>query len=452
MSSNLYGVDGARDSINQDFATQLWRIKALGFNTIRLGFTFDALNRSPKQVYGSDCPVVSKEEAVATITPPWLQNSGVAQTSPLLDGYPTPAGGRCSAGIPNNSIRDRYLWAAREVGKQGMYLMPDFHLKQAFKGEPDLSVYDPERFVDEWVALTKDLVAIPELKGKLLLDLVNEPDGYNLTWDSNSAVHGGADMTVLYTELMDALHPVCPDCLFLIEGSGQSNARINWGDGFIVDEAYIDEWNISNPNVFLTELLDKPYVKQVVISPHFYCPQVTTAVDYYAGADGIGKWARSNGYFQTKGYCTDDGRCRRFPLLNSEFGTGFEDDKEKACWKSIVEFHNNVGEGKTGNNAPITNWVYWLWNPDSVDTSGGLVDDTYRTLPGLAWYKLGALTGENKDFDLGLGLRPWWLRDSPGDVGYGSETALDGYGRLAAKPAGPTGAAGAPGAEVAAAG
>ena len=43
----------------------------------------------------------------------------------------------------------------------------------------------------QWVALTKDLVAIPELKGKLLLDLVNEPDGYNLTWDSNSAEHGG---------------------------------------------------------------------------------------------------------------------------------------------------------------------------------------------------------------------------------------------------------------------
>jgi hypothetical protein len=38
----------------------------------------------------------------------------------------------------------------------------------------------------------------------------------------------------------------------------------------------------------------------------------------------------------------------------------------QACWKSIVEFHNNVGEGKTGNNAPITNWVYWLWNPESV--------------------------------------------------------------------------------------
>jgi hypothetical protein len=56
------------------------------------------------------------------------------------------------------------------------------------------------------------------------------------------------------------------------------------------------------------------------------CPYRTRA----AGPDGIGKWARSNGYFQTKGYCTDDGRCRRFPLLNSEFGTGFEDDKEKA--------------------------------------------------------------------------------------------------------------------------
>lgn len=40
-----------------------------------------------------------------------------------------------------------------------------------------------QMFIDEWVSLLTDvLTAVPEAKGRLLLDLINEPDGYGFTW------------------------------------------------------------------------------------------------------------------------------------------------------------------------------------------------------------------------------------------------------------------------------
>jgi hypothetical protein len=39
-------------------------------------------------------------------------------------------------------------------------------------------------WVDEWVSLVADILTLaPAAKGRLLLDLVNEPDGYQLQWE-----------------------------------------------------------------------------------------------------------------------------------------------------------------------------------------------------------------------------------------------------------------------------
>ena len=40
-----------------------------------------------------------------------------------------------------------------------------------------------QEFIGQWVSLLTDvLAAVPEAKGRLLLDMINEPDGYGFKW------------------------------------------------------------------------------------------------------------------------------------------------------------------------------------------------------------------------------------------------------------------------------
>jgi hypothetical protein len=65
--------------------------------------------------------------------------------------------------------------------------------------------------------------------------------------------------------------------LFIIEGAGQGPLGKNWGDGTCTDPAIIAARGLSDPNPFFTELLQKPYLSQVVIAPHVYPPSISQA-------------------------------------------------------------------------------------------------------------------------------------------------------------------------------
>lgn len=107
--------------------------------------------------YGrAGCQVATLQDAVRTLTPPWLAASSNTTVeafsgppSPLLRGYPGVPGGSCSQGIPNGDVYRRFLWVADQLGKQGFYLMPDFHLVKAFSEDVDMIIYDADRFVEK---------------------------------------------------------------------------------------------------------------------------------------------------------------------------------------------------------------------------------------------------------------------------------------------------------------
>jgi hypothetical protein len=53
------------------------------------------------------------------------------------------------------------------------------------------------------------------------------------------------------------------------------------GNGFVTNRDIIKEFGIHDANPFFTTLLSKPYLDQVVISPHLYGPSVSNRKDFY---------------------------------------------------------------------------------------------------------------------------------------------------------------------------
>ena len=68
---------------------------------------------------------------------------------------------------------------------------------------------------------------------------------------------------------------VSPTTLFFIEGGGQLPYSMCWGDGFVTNTSIIAANGLSVPNPFFQILLTKPYLDNVVISPHYYPPSIS---------------------------------------------------------------------------------------------------------------------------------------------------------------------------------
>lgn len=78
---------------------------------------------------------------------------------------------------------------------------------------------------------------------------------------------------------------VSPTTLFLVEGCGQLGVAMCWGDGFITNPSIIAQTGISDPNPFFQTLLGKPYLANVVISPHYYPPSVSGSTAQNTGCE-----------------------------------------------------------------------------------------------------------------------------------------------------------------------
>lgn len=334
-------------SIATDMNTVIYRLRLLGFNAVRLPFTFNDL----------DLPPLPKENTCRTAT---LQE--IIQSVPLSRGtkplIELPDNNKCNAYLSNKSTLERFIYTLKAFANSGFYVILDYHPmgKEAY-------VYNPDLFSKKWYALMEKIVLIPELKGKIIMDMMNEPDSMNIKW---------GHATKLYLKTMDAVHhKLDKSMLYMIEGTGQINYNLNWGDGFVTDPNIIKANQIDDASVFFKELMNKSYIGNIILSPHMYGPSVTKYKRAFAGQELEDRMMKSFLYLHTKGYCFK-GRCHKFPIIVGEFGSKFILKEDIEHLDSFQKYMNKY----FGKNM---NWAFWAYNSNSGDT-GGIVKDDWYTL------------------------------------------------------------------------
>jgi hypothetical protein len=106
-----------------------WRIKLLGFNTIRLPFSFKEFGMAPRDPKYTTCSsaAVSEEAMAASVTPPGVKLPAGA-LPPRLRVPAGPSSGVCNDYIPMESVRTRFLWACKWLAANGFYVVIDDHM------------------------------------------------------------------------------------------------------------------------------------------------------------------------------------------------------------------------------------------------------------------------------------------------------------------------------------
>ena len=326
-----------------DFDTMLKKIKSLGFNAVRIPFQFDF------------------------IADPNIQPSGI-NTS--CNGQPH----SCNLDVPQDSALHAFQWVVQQFTNNGIYVLLDDHY------EDDTYTNDPAAWLNGW----KKVAGLFKDNPLIGYDLYNEPDSHQITWDGSGSNAPAWDASSLAA--MDALYSIDSSKLFLIEGTGQGLLESNWGDGFATDADAAKQ--ASTPKNFFNQLMNKPYVSQVVLSPHVYGPDGTNGngADESDQTRAFTVWSRLFGYLNNNflsgnnkqsGFCIDDKTCHLFPIAVGEFGGKFDVNdpwykKDLATNINLVNFLNQL----TSHQA---NWFYWDWNPNSGNT-GGILKNDWKTI------------------------------------------------------------------------
>lgn len=389
MLNGMWNYDG----LSGDFETTVLRLKALGFNAVRLPFTFAILNGAIQSTYNrNNLAPASKAQLIVNLSNPAYSITG--KNLPALS-Y-TSGQSYVNQYLPNTNVMARFIYVINFFAKNGFYVLIDNH------SEDNSMTSNQAAWIANWKSLSSTINnGMPVTSSnRVMYDLRNEPDAVGYNW---------TQMGPLYLATMDAINSVTKgNNLFFIEGSGQGGAGANWGDGFVTNQALIQQNGLSNPNSFFQSLASKSYLNQVVLSPHVYPPSVTNAGSNFSGNGLYTRLSNSFGSLAKTGYCVA-GVCHRFPIAIGEFGSNFVLANDLLFFSSFANYLNNTNDAVDGLHNPIQSWFYWSYNPNSGDT-GGIVKNDWTTIE---WTKLnylsnGSLSNMNTTNSNGLGLSPWY--------------------------------------------
>jgi len=409
-------------ALTYDMVNVVRRIKLMGFNAIRIPFSFkDLYKKTPLNFRRTNCPTTTLATMLSGLTDPeWAGKAQVNLKSARLQARmkAEPQGalpfgigsrGTCNAYLPNPPrALERFIWVVRFLTRNGFVVVLDNHANL-----DDTVITDNAFWVRGWTDIMERVAADPYARAYTIFDILNEPDSVNLRWQGYSGC-GGVCPGVgdLYHRIMQIGNKINPAALYMVEGCSQGLLGANWGDGFNTDALSVAALNRaapgSDPNPFFRQLLGAPYRKNLIVSPHVYCPSITFAKSQTSGSSMFARLNRSFGFYNRIGYAYK-GDKQVFPVVLGEFGSWLGDrrngcnargcmDQELSCMNSLKDYMMNVGEAHDKVHHKVRNWFWWSWNANSGDT-GGIVGSDWQSI---LWFKIHYLQG--------MSLSPWYQK------------------------------------------
>ena len=117
------GLLDSASSFSQDFQTQVQRILSLGFNMVKIPFSFNDLANLQPQNFVTNCTLPTTAQLQSSVTNPNI-------TAPPGRGIPalnataaTVTPGTCNSYLPNDSVLDRFLYVVDFLATNDLYVV-----------------------------------------------------------------------------------------------------------------------------------------------------------------------------------------------------------------------------------------------------------------------------------------------------------------------------------------
>ena len=374
---NWFGFENSQTSVDglwsgnlagaTDFNTIIYKLNLLGFNAVRLPFTFNDM-KLPTLKKTIPCKSQSPSDVQKSIIDPIQKTTTVKPFPPRL---PLPKSNVCNKYLDRyQNTLDRFVFTISSFIAAGIYVVLDYHPMKK-----ELYTSNQKEYTTKWVSLMKFIKNhhnYNNMKGRIIIDLLNEPDHVQMSWNT---------ATKLYIPTLDSLHVLLgPEQLYMVEGTGQIGYNLNWGDGFVTNPSIVKSYHISDATPFFESILKKPYVNNVIISPHMYGPSISRNARAHRNPILKERMYHSFVYLYSKGYCLKSGKvpkCKKFPIVIGEFGSMFKTKEDLEHLSAFQINMNSMFQDKMS-------WMYWSYNANSGDTGGIVTNDWYT----FEWNKL----------------------------------------------------------------
>ncbi|MFI7044004.1 cellulase family glycosylhydrolase [Streptosporangium sandarakinum] len=327
---NWFGMETDNRTFHGLWSSNPWRsqidkMASLGYNTLRVPFSNDAL----------------KPGATATSVNDYV-NPDLAGNTPL-------------------QILDKVIAYA---GGKGMRIILDRH-RPTSAGQSALwyvSATPESTWIDDWKTLARRYAGNTTVIGA---DLHNEPHAEGTNPAATGSCWGcgdpARDWRLAAERAGNAVLSVNPDWLIFVEGvSCPSGGLSNVWDNDPSNDEDCGWWggNLSKAGQFPVRL---SVPNRLVYSPHEYATSVYRQAwfddpSYPANMPAI--WDRYWGYLHRQNIA---------PIMIGEFGSTMQSPIDKVWLQELLKY--------TGTGVNGMSFTYWSWNPNSGDTGGILKDD-----------------------------------------------------------------------------